>query len=99
MTRLSRAPTARSKAESDVMSGVSRNSIQTTVFFVLFASLFMMAEHISPFSQARGEEWTADFLISAREGSLQRRLAYILLAATTAALAVRVRPIPGSGIH
>jgi exopolysaccharide production protein ExoQ len=74
-------------------------SIQRVAFFVVFAVLFIAAEHMPPFSHARGEDWTAANLITVREGSTQRRVAYVVLAAVTALLALRSRPIRGLRMH
>lgn len=54
--------------------------IPTWCFFLLFAVVFIVAEQASPMEPVSAEEWTADFLIAVREGSSQRRSAYIALA-------------------
>lgn len=65
----------------------SEHPIRTLTFFLLFAGLFILAEHSSPFNPVRVEDWTADYLATVREGAVQRRVAYLLLAAVTAVFA------------
>jgi exopolysaccharide production protein ExoQ len=82
-----------------VKRAASQYPLQTLIFFVLFAGLFIIAEQSSPFNPVRVEEWNADYLVMVREGAVQRRVAYLLLAAVTAVLAIMVNRIHDSKIH
>jgi O-antigen ligase len=81
------------------MHAILSPKILTKIFFAAFAVLFIMAEQGSPFVPVHVEEWTADYLISVREGTMQREAAYVLFAMTTLVLAVSLRRAPNHRIH
>ncbi len=66
--------------------------IPTWALYFAFSLIFLVAEHGSPWTPVSVDEWTADYLISVREGSSLRQIAYLALAATTVALWLQRRP-------
>jgi exopolysaccharide production protein ExoQ len=82
-----------------VTRAILRYQTKIAVFFLLFAGLIIAAEQNSPFNPVKVEDWTSDYLASVQEGNVQREVAYLLIAAVTAALWMTVRRTPEPKIH
>jgi O-antigen ligase len=66
---------------------------------LLFAALFIVADSASPFSPVSVEDWDADFLATAREGTIQRQVGYALILLCAGVMSITVRRKPEIGVH